>query len=157
MAISATVILGRSRHSGVRGTSSTNGSRSCRSLPSTAATVDGLNPHASDRLRTPNATCRRPVFCAAAREAGAISVVDNTFLSPALQNPLALGADWCNSARGFMFALGCLQAQACHTGHCPTGVTTQDPLRQKSLVVPVKADRVYNFHQQTLFGRPLAG
>mgnify|MGYP003379724432 FL=1 len=64
---------------------------------------------------------------------------------------MALGADWCNSARGFMFALGCLQAQTCHTGHCPTGVTTQDPLRQKSLVVPVKADRVYNFHQQTLF------
>ena len=64
---------------------------------------------------------------------------------------MALGADWCNSARGFMFALGCLQAQTCHTGNCPTGVTTQDPLRQKSLVVPVKADRVYNFHQQTLF------
>ena len=63
---------------------------------------------------------------------------------------LALGADWCNSARGFMFALGCIQAQHCHTGHCPTGVTTQDPLRQQSLVVPDKADRVYNFHQQTL-------
>jgi glutamate synthase domain-containing protein 2 len=63
---------------------------------------------------------------------------------------MALGADWCNSARGFMFALGCLQAQHCHTGHCPTGVTTQDPLRQQSLVVPDKAQRVYNFHQQTL-------
>jgi glutamate synthase domain-containing protein 2 len=63
---------------------------------------------------------------------------------------MALGADWCNSARGFMFALGCIQAQHCHTGHCPTGVTTQDPLRQKSLVVPDKAQRVYNFHQQTL-------
>jgi len=63
---------------------------------------------------------------------------------------MALGADWCNSARGFMFALGCLQAQTCHTGHCPTGVTTQDPVRQQALVVPDKADRVYNFHQQTL-------
>ncbi|OYU45375.1 MAG: FMN-binding glutamate synthase family protein [Burkholderiales bacterium PBB4] len=63
---------------------------------------------------------------------------------------MALGADWCNSARGFMFALGCIQAQTCHTGHCPTGVTTQDPLRQRSLVVPDKAERVYNFHQQTL-------
>jgi glutamate synthase domain-containing protein 2 len=63
---------------------------------------------------------------------------------------MALGADWCNSARGFMFALGCLQAQQCHTGLCPTGVSTQDPLRQKSLVVPDKAERVYNFHQQTL-------
>lgn len=63
---------------------------------------------------------------------------------------MALGADWCNSARGFMFALGCIQAQACHTGNCPTGVTTQDPHRQKALHVPAKADRVYNFHQQTL-------
>ncbi len=63
---------------------------------------------------------------------------------------MALGADWCNSARGFMFALGCIQAQHCHTGHCPTGVTTQDPLRQQSLVVPDKAQRVHNFHNMTL-------
>ncbi|MEP7301488.1 MAG: FMN-binding glutamate synthase family protein [Caldimonas sp.] len=63
---------------------------------------------------------------------------------------LALGADWCNSARGFMFALGCIQAQTCHTGACPTGVTTQDPQRQKALDVPTKADRVYHFHQNTL-------
>ena len=63
---------------------------------------------------------------------------------------MALGADWCNSARGFMFALGCLQAQTCHTGHCPTGVTTQDPLRQQSLVVPDKTQRVFNFHSMTL-------
>jgi len=63
---------------------------------------------------------------------------------------LALGADWCNSARGFMFALGCIQAQTCHTGNCPTGVTTQDPKRQIALVVPTKADRVKNFHQHTL-------
>jgi glutamate synthase domain-containing protein 2 len=63
---------------------------------------------------------------------------------------MALGADWCNSARGFMFAIGCIQSQSCHTGTCPTGVTTQDPLRQKALVVPDKAERVYNFHQNTL-------
>ena len=63
---------------------------------------------------------------------------------------MALGADWCNSARGFMFALGCIQAQACHTGHCPTGVTTQDPLRQQALVVPDKTERVFRFHEQTL-------
>jgi glutamate synthase domain-containing protein 2 len=63
---------------------------------------------------------------------------------------MALGADWCNSARGFMFALGCIQAMSCHTGRCPTGVTTQDPLRQRALVVPDKAERVFNFHQNTL-------
>ena len=63
---------------------------------------------------------------------------------------MALGADWCNSARGFMFALGCIQAQTCHTGSCPTGVTTQDPVRQKALWVPTKTERVWRFHQNTL-------
>jgi glutamate synthase domain-containing protein 2 len=63
---------------------------------------------------------------------------------------MALGADWCNSARGFMFALGCIQAQACHTGMCPTGVSTQDPQRQRALVVPPKAERVFLYHQNTL-------
>jgi glutamate synthase domain-containing protein 2 len=63
---------------------------------------------------------------------------------------IALGADWCNSARGFMFALGCIQAQTCHSGNCPTGVTTQDPKRQMALVVPDKAQRVRNFHRLTL-------
>jgi len=63
---------------------------------------------------------------------------------------MALGADWCNSARGFMFALGCLQAQTCHSGDCPTGVATQDPLRQKALDVGSKTERVWRFHQNTL-------
>ena len=63
---------------------------------------------------------------------------------------MALGADWCNAGRGFMMALGCIQAQSCHTGHCPTGVTTQDPVRQQALVVPTKAERVRNFHHSTL-------
>lgn len=63
---------------------------------------------------------------------------------------MALGADWCNSARAFMFAVGCIQAQSCHTGRCPTGVATQDPIRQKALVVADKAPRVANFHQNTL-------
>ena len=63
---------------------------------------------------------------------------------------MALGADWCNAGRGFMMALGCIQAQSCHTGKCPTGVTTQDPQRQQALVVPDKAERVRNFHRSTL-------
>ena len=62
----------------------------------------------------------------------------------------ALGADWCNSARGFMFAIGCIQSQSCHTDQCPTGVATQDPFRQRALVVPDKAQRVANFHHATL-------
>jgi len=63
---------------------------------------------------------------------------------------LAIGADWCNAARGFMFAIGCIQSQACHTDHCPTGVATQDPSRWRALDVPDKAQRVRNFHQNTL-------
>ncbi|HYQ51154.1 MAG TPA: glutamate synthase-related protein, partial [Pseudomonas sp.] len=63
---------------------------------------------------------------------------------------LAIGADWANSARGFMFAIGCIQSQSCHTNKCPTGVATQDPLRRRALVVPDKAQRVLNFHHNTL-------
>jgi glutamate synthase domain-containing protein 2 len=62
----------------------------------------------------------------------------------------ALGADWCNSARGFMFALGCVQSLSCHTDRCPTGVATQDPRRQRAIVVPLKAERVARFHENTL-------
>ena len=62
----------------------------------------------------------------------------------------ALGADYAMSARGFMFAVGCIQARACHTNQCPTGVTTQNWLRQRALVVADKAKRVANFHKNTL-------
>lgn len=63
---------------------------------------------------------------------------------------LAIGADWANAARGFMFAVGCVQSVRCNTNRCPTGVATQDKLRQSALVVPDKAERVYNFHRLTL-------
>lgn len=63
---------------------------------------------------------------------------------------MAMGADWVNSARGFMFAVGCIQAQSCHTNQCPVGVATQDQQRQKALHVETKAERVFNFHQNTL-------
>ena len=63
---------------------------------------------------------------------------------------MALGADWCNSARGFMFAVGCIQAQTCHTGACPTGVTSQDPMRSRAVVVPDKSVRVASYHRETV-------
>lgn len=63
---------------------------------------------------------------------------------------LSIGADWCNSARGFMFSIGCIQAQACHTNQCPTGVATQDPIRQRALHVDDKCHRVARFHANTL-------
>lgn len=63
---------------------------------------------------------------------------------------LALGADWCNAARGYMFALGCIQALNCHTGRCPSGIATQDPRRGNKLDVPLKSERVCNYHKNTL-------
>lgn len=55
---------------------------------------------------------------------------------------LAAGADFVNTARGFMFSLGCIQALRCHANTCPTGVTTHDPRLQRGLVVEDKAERV---------------
>jgi glutamate synthase domain-containing protein 2 len=63
---------------------------------------------------------------------------------------LSLGADWCNSARGFMFAVGCIQAQTCHTNKCPVGVATQDKKLQKALNPDEKSHRVARFHRNTL-------
>lgn len=63
---------------------------------------------------------------------------------------LALGADLCNSARGMMFALGCIQALKCNTNSCPVGVATQEPALVAGLVVNAKADRVANFHRKTV-------
>lgn len=67
-----------------------------------------------------------------------------------LARNLAIGADWCNAARAFMFSIGCIQAQRCHLGTCPTGITTQDPGRQRGLVVDVQAERAARFQQQTV-------
>jgi glutamate synthase domain-containing protein 2 len=62
----------------------------------------------------------------------------------------AIGADYAMVARGFMFAVGCIQSRSCHTNNCPTGVATQDGLRQRALVVENKAPRVAGFHRNTL-------
>lgn len=67
-----------------------------------------------------------------------------------LARMLALGADWCNAGRGFMFALGCIQSLSCHSDKCPTGVATQDPRRGRALNVTDKAQRVANFHANTV-------
>ena len=63
---------------------------------------------------------------------------------------LALGADTVNSARGFMLSLGCIQARTCNTDHCPTGIATQNPSRNKAIVVSSKAQRVANFQRETI-------
>ncbi len=67
-----------------------------------------------------------------------------------LARNLAQGADWCNAARAFMFSIGCIQAQRCHLGTCPTGITTQDRSRQRGLVPEVQGPRAARFHAETL-------
>ncbi|MDG2308549.1 MAG: FMN-binding glutamate synthase family protein [Candidatus Binatia bacterium] len=63
---------------------------------------------------------------------------------------MAMGADWCNSARGFMFSVGCIQAQTCHTNKCPVGVTTQNQQLQRAIDVDDKGKRAFHFHQNTV-------
>lgn len=63
---------------------------------------------------------------------------------------LCIGADICNSARGMMLALGCIQALQCNTNKCPAGVATQDPNLVAGLDIPSKSIRVFNFQKETL-------
>lgn len=63
---------------------------------------------------------------------------------------IALGADLFNSARGMMFALGCIQSRQCNINTCPTGVATQNYRLQRGLVVDDKKVRVKNFHENTI-------
>ncbi|HKT29125.1 FMN-binding glutamate synthase family protein, partial [Dyella sp.] len=58
---------------------------------------------------------------------------------------LSMGADFVNSARGFMLALGCIQSLQCNRNTCPTGITTQNPRLQRGLVVMDKSERVANY------------
>ncbi len=77
--------------------------------------------------------------------------VSGKMVSPGLMAAaMAIGADWANSARGFMFALGCLQTQRCHSNECPVGVATQDPKLNNALVVEDKSKRVYQYHKGTV-------
>ena len=63
---------------------------------------------------------------------------------------LSIGADLCNSARGMMFALGCIQALECHSNTCPTGVATQNPKLTKGLVPEEKSIRVARYQKETV-------
>lgn len=70
----------------------------------------------------------------------------------------AIGADMFNAARPFMFSIGCIQARRCHTNNCPTGVTSQDPSRNKAINIDEKATAAANYHANTLIAfRELAG
>jgi glutamate synthase domain-containing protein 2 len=84
------------------------------------------------------------------RDSVRIGVAGKIFDGHTMAANMALGADWCNSARAFMFALGCVQTKKCHTDECPTGVATQDRWREAGLVVADKGPRVEAFHRNTV-------
>ena len=79
-----------------------------------------------------------------------IAAAGKVYSGVSLAMNFCIGADWCNAARAFMFSLGCVQSQQCHTDKCPTAVATTSPARQRGLVVEDKAERVARYHEQTV-------
>ncbi len=78
-------------------------------------------------------------------------IASGKLLNPTdVAHALCMGADFTVSARGFMFALGCIQALQCNKNTCPTGITTHDPRLQRGLVPEDKAGRVANYHRNML-------
>ena len=108
----------------------------------------------SDSLGTPLVEglmmVQNTLVSAGVRDKMRVAASGKLVTASAMARAMALGADWCNSARAFMFAVGCIQSQRCHTNQCPVGVTTQDPRLQRALVVPDKAERVHHFHRNTV-------
>ena len=73
-------------------------------------------------------------------------IVSGKLVTPAdVTWAMCAGADFVNSARGFLFALGCIQSMKCHKNTCPTGITTHNPKLQRGLVVEDKAERVFQY------------
>ncbi len=81
----------------------------------------------------------------------------NVICSGKLINPsdvawaMCMGADFVTSARGFMFALGCIQALQCNKNTCPTGIATHDPDLQKGLAPTTKSERVYHYAENMTY------
>lgn len=95
-------------------------------------------------------TVRNALVGTGLRDKVKLAASGKVYSGAGLARHFAMGADWCNAARAFMFSIGCIQAQRCHTGTCPTGITTQDPSRQRGLIVDVEAERAARFHEKTL-------
>ena len=93
---------------------------------------------------------RNALVGAGLREKVRIAAAGKATSAFAIASNAAIGADWTNAARAFMFTIGCVHSLKCHTGECPVGVATQNHSRQRALIVPEKAERVYRFHERTL-------
>lgn len=95
-------------------------------------------------------TVRNALVGTGLRDKIRLAASGKVYSAAGLARNLAIGADWCNAARAFMFSIGCIQARRCHLGTCPTGIATQDPGRQRGLVVDVQGERAARFHRSTL-------
>jgi len=93
---------------------------------------------------------RNALVGAGLRDKIRLAASGKVYSASGLAECLAVGADWCNAARPFMFSIGCIQSLRCNTDTCPTGVTTQDPKRQRGLVVDVQSKRAAAFQAKTL-------
>jgi glutamate synthase domain-containing protein 2 len=109
-----------------------------------------LTDHAGTPLREGLTFARNALVGAGLRDQIRLAASGKLITAFDIAVALALGADWANAARGFMFSLGCIQSQRCHTNECPVGVATQDPRLQRGLVVVDKAERVCSFHHHTV-------
>lgn len=116
----------------------------------TGAAPEEFSDHVGMALREGLVMTRNALVGTGLRGDICIAASGKVYSAFSIARNLALGADWCNAARAFMFSLGCVMAKKCHTDRCPTGVTTQNPNRQRGLVVEEKYLRVANFHRNTL-------
>lgn len=109
-----------------------------------------LSNHVGMPLQEGLVVVRNALVGCGLRDKVCLAASGKIYSAAGLAECLAIGADWCNAARAFLFSIGCIQALRCHTGTCPTGITTQDPRRQYGLVVDVQGQRAANFHAKTL-------
>ena len=106
--------------------------------------------HIGMPLREGLVLTRNALVGAGLKERVRLAAAGKATTSYAIAANAALGADWTNAARAFMFTLGCVHSLKCHTGDCPVGVATQDARRQRALVLEDKAERVARFHASTI-------
>jgi glutamate synthase domain-containing protein 2 len=116
----------------------------------TGAAPEEFSDHVGMALREGLVLTRNALVGCGLHEDIRIAASGKLYSAFSLLSNIALGADWCNAARAYMFALGCIQSKRCHTDRCPTGIATQNARRQRGLVVEDKARRVANYHRTTL-------
>lgn len=116
----------------------------------TGAAPQEMSDHVGLPLREGLIMVRNMLVGCGVKDEVKIGCAGKVYSGATMAMQFALGADWCNAGRAFMFALGCVQSQRCHTDQCPTGVATTSEARQRGLVIEDKAPRVASFHQKTI-------